>query len=484
MALVPPAQKDGFSYAGDSLYRETSNLNRHRRATLPELKNHFNGNGTENHPAHWYEAQLLHYGLPPSKVKGTAHKRLFDAVMGGSLAVPLQIQKIEADLKKEWTKKEREVKKMLNESATTKPAVKGTKRKADQVSASTSVNVNVSLSVSRTGVIEVQATQPATKKAKAAPKTTVEDKKVTPAAEQASSTVAPQVKKQTARKTTASSTTRKDGKPTTAKQKAMATKTTAKEKQAVPTKSTKPVAKPAAKAKGATSRASKYLAHSQGENNDAPPPYSEYDPGSASGWRGPEQSISPSSPRRRIGLLNGRYDVSCDHVEANFEEYRDRLNLIATLDGNNLWLNFNFGVATGMMKVERPYEVTRDHPLTVFWRGNALPRQRYDRKLFNIDTYDRAGSLNGLYFMGEGHIRGFIRYGSEEEDNQVDLKFDAYRRPGQSMTSEISPTEAREIWASLESRESYYSDSERGSYRSDPERVPYDSHSSSSGGYY
>lgn len=75
MALVPPVDKDGFSYSGDSLFREASNLNRHRRATIPELKAHFAGKDTENRPAHWYEAQLLHYGLPPSKVKGTAHKR-------------------------------------------------------------------------------------------------------------------------------------------------------------------------------------------------------------------------------------------------------------------------------------------------------------------------------------------------------------------------------------------------------------------------
>lgn len=75
MALVPPVDKDGFSYAGDSLFREASNLSRHRRATIPELKAHFAGKDNENRPAHWYEAQLLHYGLPPSKVKGTAHKR-------------------------------------------------------------------------------------------------------------------------------------------------------------------------------------------------------------------------------------------------------------------------------------------------------------------------------------------------------------------------------------------------------------------------
>lgn len=473
MALVPPVQKDGFSYAGDSFYCEASNLNRHRRATLPELKNHFNGKDTENRPAHWYEAQLLHYGLPPSKVKGTAHKRLFDAVMGSGLTVPAHIQKIETDLKKEWAKKEREAKKISKESATAKPPAKGTKRKADQVSTSTNVNVNVSVSVSSTGVIEVQAAQPAAKKAKAAPKITSKEEKAAPAPKPIAPTAAPKATKQTARKSTAPSQIVIDAKTMTAKPKAAvaapkepkaaATKTTAKEKKPPPAKSTaaaaklaKPAAKP--KPKGATSKASQQLAHSQDQDDDAPPPpYSEYDPGVTSRPREHAPPISLSSPRRRIGLLNGRYNVSCDHVEENFPEYQGRLNLIATLDGNALWLNFNFGVAAGMMRVQRPYEVNTEDTMTVLWRGNGLSRRTDQRELFNIDTDSRAGSSNGLFFMGDGHIRGFIRYGSERYDDEVDLEFDAYRQPNQSMTSEISPTEAREIWASLEERQdSYY----------------------------
>lgn len=467
MALIPPVQKDAFSYAGDSLYCEASNLNRHRRATLPELQNHFNGKDTENRPAHWYEAQLIHYGLPPSKVKGTAHKRLFDAVVGGGLIVPPHIQKIEADLKKEWTKKEREAKKMLKESAAAKPAAKGTKRKADQVSTSTSVNVNVNVSVSSTGVIEVSAAQPAAKKAKPAPKTTAKEKKVTPAAKPDAPTAVRKEKKATATKTTAMSTTAKEAKTTTAKpkapaavpkeNKATAPKTTAKDKKAAPAKSAtaavKP-SKPVAKAKGPASKTAQQpnpaSVRPQGEDDDAPPPYSEHDPGLASGWGGSQQPISPLSPRRRIGLLNGRYNVSCPHVEYNFLEHQDNLYLIATLDGNTLWLKFELGVATGMMKVERPYEVNAHHPVKVLWRGDAKVRGSLEYERFTIDTDDRAGSFNGMFFMGEGHIHGFIRYGAYHEHEKVELEFDAYRLPNQSMTSEISPTQARQIWASLE----------------------------------
>lgn len=102
MSIAPPVIREGWSYAGEFLV-EASGYNHHRRATLPELKAHFET--SENRPDPWYEAQLLHYGLPSSKIKGTAKKRLFESVSKGHLAVPDHIAKIEADLRKEWTKR-------------------------------------------------------------------------------------------------------------------------------------------------------------------------------------------------------------------------------------------------------------------------------------------------------------------------------------------------------------------------------------------
>ncbi|KAJ5573811.1 uncharacterized protein N7459_008238 [Penicillium hispanicum] len=401
MSLAPPSQKDGFSYAGDSFYCEASNLNRHRRATLPELQAHFNGEDPVNRPAHWYEAQLLHYGLPPSKVKGTAHKRLFDAVTKGGLTVPTHIQKIEAELKKEWAKRERETKKTLKDASKAKSSTKGTKRKAGEVSTSTNVNVSVNVNVSSTGVVDVQAAQPAAKKAKTAPKATAKDKKVT---------------------------------------------------AAKPAKPSKPTAQTRAPAHQAAQPSSLTSGPSHGEFDDAPPPYSEYEPSSGSGAWGSQQSIPPSSPRRKIGLLNGVYRVSCPYVVRNFPEHEGRLDLIATLDGNTLWLNFNLGVATGVMKVDRPYEVNMDDATRVFWRGNAMQRWTGEYLPYNIDTVKSAGALNRLFFMGDGHIEGTIRFGSKAEDNDVRLDFAADRLPGQSMTSQISPTEARLEWARLDLR--------------------------------
>ncbi|KAF3760735.1 hypothetical protein M406DRAFT_108220 [Cryphonectria parasitica EP155] len=416
MSLAAPVEKDGFSYAGDSLYCETSSLNRHRRATLPELKAHYTGKDTENRPAHWYEAQLLHYGLPPSKVKGTAHKRLFDAVRQGDLSVPAHIQKIEADLKKVWSKKEREAKKVIKESAAEKAIAKGgTKRKVDQMS--TSVNVNVSVQVSKTGSVKVKSAQPAAKKTKTT--------KVAPAAKAAT-----QGKKVPTIKTPA----------------AKAPKTPAKSP-----------AKPKSKANPDARRSGPSSSGRAGPSSltpccgDEPPPYSEYDqdyPRFEQASPSPDagQFSSPQAQQPRLGLLNGRYQVEFSYIGGQWPEFQDDLELIVTLDGDTLWLSFDFGGASGMMKVVRPYVSDPVDGTMLFWRGHAFYNNG-DSEAFAVDTLNRAGPVNRLWFYGDGHIRGEMRPGRRYD--ACGLSFDAYRLPGQSMSSEISPTRARQEWARL-----------------------------------
>lgn len=482
MSLVSPVQKDGFSYVGDSFYCEASNKS-HRRATIPELKAHFNGKDTVDRPAHWYEAQLLHYGLPPSKSKGTAYKRLCDAVRAkGSLAVPANIQKMEADLKKEWNKKEREAKKALKASSGVASApAKGTKRKAEEVS--TNVSVNVSVQVSSTGAVKVSTAQPAAKKTKTggASSSTTTTKKTTTTASKERKTTTTKVQKVDGNSKSISSP--KTAKPA-AKAKAPA-KPAAKQPAAKAKAPTRPNAKkPAAKAKAPVKPATKQPAasgssmnlgsgaalepyqagyyngdggdygddysdnygggygdsysdgqddgHDDGYDGDEPPPYSESDP----------YQVPGTQVRRSIGLLNGKYRVACPYVDDNFSERLGDLFLIATLDGGKLWLKFDFSPAvSGLMKVDRPYEPDEEGSM-VFWRGHALDGAS-NRRFFNVDTIYRAGPVNRLRFLGGGHIRGMISLDRHEVD------FDAYRLPGQLMTSEISPAQARAEWERL-----------------------------------
>lgn len=123
---------DGFAFANGDFFASASNQNRHRRATLAELKEHFKSGNDRDHPAHWFEAQLLHYGLPPSKTKSVARMRLFDAVKVGKLTVPAHITKLEGSLKKEWANNDREAKKAVDAVAKAgKPKAAGVKRKAE-----------------------------------------------------------------------------------------------------------------------------------------------------------------------------------------------------------------------------------------------------------------------------------------------------------------------------------------------------------------
>lgn len=480
MALAAAAEKDGFFFAGDALYCEASNLNRHRRATIPELKAHFNGKNTDkDRPAHWYEAQLLHYGLPPSKVKGTAHKRLFDAVIKGGLSVPSHIQRIETDLKKEWNKREREAKKMMKEStAAAAPKAKtAAKRKADQVSTPTNVSVNVSFHVSNTGQIMMQAAAPpAAKKAKiaatpkatpkstttkAAPKVTSKaapkaapkpatkataSKAATPAAPKVTPKSLPKSLPKTAPKTTLKALPKTAPKntlktvPKTATKTApkITTKATPSSKPAKPTAKGKAMAKTQAGHGSTPSKSATMTGLATGglRFGDAPPPYAELDPNRASSGQTPKQHSSPSQPK--LGLLNGRYTVHSRDLNDDFgNDYMPDFGFIATLDTDRsrLWLKFDFGAVSGIMELNRPWGIS-DGRLNTVWRGTA-PNTYCERAFVDQGT----DNSNWVEFVGDGHVRGTIRWGGSRA-----YQFEAQRLPDQPMRSEISPSEMRTMF--------------------------------------
>ncbi|KAK7739108.1 hypothetical protein SLS62_011286 [Diatrype stigma] len=249
MALVPPVERDGFSFAGGDLYAEASGHNRHRRATPAELEAHFGTGSDRDHPAHWFEAQLLHYGLPPSKTKAVARMRLYDAVRAGAVAVPPRIRALEADLKKQWTKNEREAKKALGGGggggSTTTAKKGGTKRKAESEVIDLTVSVGgVDIKVSKStksSAAESSAAASAAKKAKTTKSTTTTAaaaaKATTPKAKPASkSTTTPAAKSKTPASTAASKSKAKAATPR------------------APSSSASTPAKPAATAKKQTAR--------------------------------------------------------------------------------------------------------------------------------------------------------------------------------------------------------------------------------------
>ena len=183
MSFASPVSRDGFHYNGD-LYVEVGNLNRHKRASIaeitsilrPDLKKSASAQAPKDQVGHWYEAQLIHYGLPPSKDKARAKMRLLEALNGSKLAVPKAVTKLEADLKKEYTAADRKAKaeyKAKMGATPIKETATGKKRKqSDMVN-----NVNVNISFGPQGQVMVNGGDsekpPPAKKVKAsAPKAT------------------------------------------------------------------------------------------------------------------------------------------------------------------------------------------------------------------------------------------------------------------------------------------------------------------------
>ncbi|KAJ9306463.1 hypothetical protein DTO217A2_4009 [Paecilomyces variotii] len=131
MFLTPPVSRENFHYSNGDFYVTSSNQNQHRRATIPELQALFHPlpgqpPTVKDPPAHWYKAQLLHYGLQPSDNKGTAAKRLLDALNQGRLEIPVNLQQLERYLKKEWDSNERKARKELAAAEKAKKAKEGT----------------------------------------------------------------------------------------------------------------------------------------------------------------------------------------------------------------------------------------------------------------------------------------------------------------------------------------------------------------------
>lgn len=119
MAFVPPISRDGFYYNGD-LYVEVGDFNRHKRAPVSEIKSILRPDlkaakntlpsDKKDPVGHWYEAQLIHYGLPASKTKAVSKSRLLDALNEGKLVVPPAILRLEEGLRKEYAGLERKAK--------------------------------------------------------------------------------------------------------------------------------------------------------------------------------------------------------------------------------------------------------------------------------------------------------------------------------------------------------------------------------------
>ncbi|KAI1630165.1 hypothetical protein EDD37DRAFT_83952 [Exophiala viscosa] len=135
----------------DTLFVEVAENKRHPGASAAELKELLlpkKGSApAKDQVAHWYEAQLVHYGLPRTKDKNTAKVRLTTALVSDALRVPSSVTDLEAAMKKVYATNVRKAKaaekKAQESEATDQGATKGKKRKADDSEHTSTTKVSV-----------------------------------------------------------------------------------------------------------------------------------------------------------------------------------------------------------------------------------------------------------------------------------------------------------------------------------------------------
>ncbi|KAM0353042.1 hypothetical protein ACHAPU_001928 [Fusarium lateritium] len=429
---APPVTEDGFAFSDGVFFAQASGQNRHRRATAIELKDHFASGSDKDHPAHWFEAQLVHYGLQPSKTKSVARMRLFDAVNAGNIKVPATVSKLETKLKKEWTKNDREVKK----GATSKPppktaptvkaetkstATAGTKRKANDDSG-----------------VTPKKPKTATPKPKAPAKTST---KVTGKAApkvSAAETAQAQRKPQTARCSRGGASQGTGRGANTASQTAKPRlKTTAQctgrgGASQGPSRETGSTGRQMARRGGARAATGRIPAPSSYDFDDAPPPHSEflgqdYTSDTNNGYYDDdvEEDGAHLAP---LGLLNGDYEVLSDDVTDQWNFDSDEFELVLTLAGNNLWGRLNLGVYECVLFFdERPMQSSHDR-FWFKWRG----REDQGPIIYGNNNH------GWMQFLGDGRIEGWLDCQS--------LSFQAHRLPNQGTRSSIDARSLQSEW--------------------------------------
>ncbi|KAL8991568.1 MAG: hypothetical protein Q9169_007834 [Polycauliona sp. 2 TL-2023] len=411
MAFAQPVVRDQFLYNGD-LFVDVGNANRHKRASVaeiievlrPDLKKPKNATAVKDPVGHWYEAQLVHYGLQPSKDKARAKMRLLENLNQSNLKIPAHIKAIESDLKKEFTAAERKAKAQYKaDLAATQsaqkeaPAAKKRKISANR-NPTTTINVNVSMG-GPASPFPQSPSPPKKRKVQTARRggsTSVPSFELSHAVVQQNANAAESPKprqKQTARRSASSSlsyrpnTTSSHGAPSTsaphkipAFEVADLNQHPSSQIDVQPKKEPKPKVKKAAKVK--QEKPVPNVPNVQAEPNSG--------------------KISVASPSRTagnasLGLINGIYEISCPSIENEWDY--DGFSLTLTLDSPSLWAEYDFGMFTGILFIpQRPYSASPD-TLPFQWRG----REDSEHQMSFGDN-----CVGGISFLGNGYIEGWI----------------------------------------------------------------------------
>lgn len=169
-------RKGDFVYR-DALFVDLGSNKRHVRASPAELKDLLlpkKGSTPKDQVAHWYEAQLLHYGLSRTKDKNAAKVRLTNAITSKTLAVPKEILAMEGDLKKDYASVLRKAKTGANKDHESKAATSRAKKASSKTTIELEID-GVKLKIDREAIQAAKKTA-TTNKAVPKPKATRQPK--------------------------------------------------------------------------------------------------------------------------------------------------------------------------------------------------------------------------------------------------------------------------------------------------------------------
>ena len=428
MAFAPPVARGNFYYH-DGLYVDVGNLNRHKRASVEEIRTFLRPDlrKSKNAPltpakdqvGHWYEAQLIHYGLPPSKDKARAKMRLLEALNSSRLAVPPNMAQMEAEMKREYTAAERKAKAEIKSSnmptKNGESVVVGKKRKQANEHHSTADAAN-----SQSQTKKAKKAQSDSPKPKAEKTTTLKSSNKSTESKTKKSLSQgggiPDRSKQTARKgpiQTARSSklhaawledpSRGPGpiNPATGVSYAhpsemMSMGAVEEAPRILPTQHKArreqefEVKRERDRKKRSVKEEPKLKEETKVKHEPSSSPSSQI-------HSRPSGNLSRSPNGPSLGLINGLYDLSCQTVEDSWG--CEDLTLTLTLDGATVWGAYDLGMFSGILFLpNRPWQASNS-PLPFTWRG----REDGEGEMEFGD--DCEGEIS---FLGNGVIEGWI----------------------------------------------------------------------------
>ncbi|KAK5947220.1 hypothetical protein PMZ80_001368 [Knufia obscura] len=413
--------RNGSFVYRDALFAEVGEGKRHPRASALELKDLLlpkkNAIPSKVQVAHWYEAQLLHYGLPRVKDKNAAKVRLLGALTGGSLNVPSHVRELEADLRKQYLSAQRKAKNVARKTETAAPASTGKKRKAGEMEASqkSGSTTKMSFTVGDMTVNIDHATSSSSKTA--AKRSTTTAKAATPRATAKKENVKASPSK-------AAKTSSKPAKPPATKERKKSASPT-KEQEVPSARSTATIGNHARQKQ--TARRGRPFNYSAGrdtpvqtaptpvdtDDDEPPPPYSEYD-----GYG--ENSQANDSDINYVVQISGEYTISTSPDDSA------ELLIRLSHQRDQLWRWFNIESKTGIIRLDNLDDIAGSVRKSFGWRSedSETGQLRFGKGCDGWIEFNGGGGVRGAFhgLIGgrdvdfDGGLQD--HYGHESEDEK------------------------------------------------------------------